>query len=82
MNGVFVNLNGAKWRGMAGDTVKNGIDARIERLERMTDGGYMPVVLRDAGDGRYIRVDAARRGEVWTRADIDSCTWTVIIIDV
>ena len=69
---------------MAGDTVKNrnSVMARIERLERMTNGGYLPVVLRDAGDGQYIRVDAARAGEVWTRFDIDACTLTVIIIDV
>lgn len=66
---------------MAGDTVKNSVMARIERLERMTKGGYAPVVLR-AADGVFVRIDAQHAGEIWTQADVDSCEWTVIVIDV
>ena len=67
---------------MAGDTVKDAIKARIIRLERTSDSGYLPVVLEQTDDGYYIRVDALHHGERWTDADISACDRTVIVIDV
>lgn len=62
--------------------MKSNITARIERLEKMTDGGYSPIVLEQVGDGKYVRVGALHAGEPWTDADIAACEWTVIIIDI
>lgn len=67
---------------MAGDTMNNSIYARIERLERMTSGGYMPVIVRDNGNGTFTRLETNHKGEVLTRKQLDEISWTVIIIDI
>lgn len=67
---------------MAGDMVNKAIKARIERLERTADGGYMPVIVQDNGNGTFTRLDGGHKGELLTRQQLDAMPWTVIIIDV
>ena len=83
MKDGLTRWNGAKWHRMAGDnTVNKSINARIERLERTANGGYMPILVQDNGDGTFTRLESIHKGEILTRKQLDACEWTVIIIDV